>query len=182
MENSNDNETLDKKYLLEKVFDNYDAEISRKDRLQSKVIGYYTILGIYFAAFLVIEPLFFERHFVVNLSLWDVLSVVNIILCIVFLVLMCYSIYGMHKCYKIQYRKAFDPVGEWDKLVNMKDAEARENIKNFLFNTIREYNNSNDEIVKVLKNTDTRVIICSVIVVLSFILCSILSIFNPGGK
>ena len=42
---------MNKTYLLEKIYDKYQMEISRKGRLEGKIIGYYTILGFFLRLF-----------------------------------------------------------------------------------------------------------------------------------
>lgn len=118
-----------KYYLLEKIYDKYKMEISRKGRLESKTIGYYTILGIFFAAFFVIEPLVLEKELFILFSSKQILAIINYLSMFVFLVLFLMSIVILHKNYKPIARAEFDPISNWDTLAPLENEKFIESLK-----------------------------------------------------
>ena len=121
---------MKKKELLEKIYDKYQMEIARKDRIESKSIGYYTIVGIFFAAFLIIETLLFEKGILVKFSSMEILAIINYSLVILYLAIFLISIIKLHSNYKPKLRPEFDPIDNWDVLISKDDDESVDIIKN----------------------------------------------------
>jgi hypothetical protein len=163
---------MDKKELLEKIYDKYQMEIARKDRLESKTIGYYTIIGIFFAAFLVVEPILFEKGLIIKFSPKDILSIINYLLIIIYLISFIFSIFVLHQNYKPKIRNEFDPVSNWDLLVNNdKDNEEAEieGIKTNLVEIIQSQNDVNMKMAVQLNLVNKLCIINALIIVLVFV-------------
>lgn len=66
-----------KYYLLEKNLRQISNGNFSKRKIGSKIIGYYTILGVFFAAFFVIEPLVLEKELFILLSSKEILAIIN---------------------------------------------------------------------------------------------------------
>jgi hypothetical protein len=140
-----------KEYLLEKIYDKYKMEISRKERLESKANGYYTITGISFAAFLVIEPLLFSRGYLILFSGKEVFSILNYIFLITYMVVFIVSIIRLHNSYKPRLRGEFDPIENWNLLITRDETSFVESIKKNLIDVIESYLTMNDRTYKSLK-------------------------------
>lgn len=160
---------MDKKELLEKLYDKYQMEIARKDRIESKSIGYYTIIGIFFAAFLVIEPLLFTRNILVKFSLTEVLGIINYLLIVSYLIIFITAIIKLHNNYKPKIRPEFDPIENWDTLITKDYDESIELIKNELIKIIKYYEEKNEGFVKRLSFVNLLCIISAVIIVAIFV-------------
>jgi len=160
---------MDKKELLEKIYDKYQMEIARRDRLESKSIGYYTISGIFFAAFLVIEPLLFSKGLLIIFNGKQMLSIINYILVISYIVLFIISIIKLHNNYKPKTRPEFDPIDSWDILVSKSEEESTELIKNKLVEIIALYDEINKALVKRLFLVNQLCIASAIIIVSIFI-------------
>ena len=160
---------MDKKELLEKLYDKYQMEIARKDRIESKSIGYYTIIGIFFAAFLVIEPLLFTRNILVKFSLTEVLGIINYLLIVSYLIIFITAIIKLHNNYKPKIRPEFDPIENWDTLITKDYNESIELIKNELIKIIKYYEEKNEGFVKRLSFVNLLCIISAVIIVAIFV-------------
>jgi hypothetical protein len=160
---------VDKKELLEKLYDKYQMEIARKDRIESKSIGYYTIIGIFFAAFLVIEPLLFSRNILVKFSLTEVLAIINYFLIISYIIIFLIAIIKLHNNYKPKIRPEFDPIENWDTLIIKDDDESTELIKNELIKIIKYYEEKNAIFVKRLSFVNLLCIINAIIIVAIFV-------------
>ena len=74
------------KYLFLKdcLFDSYNKELERKDRIESKALGFYTVVGIFFAAFIVLEPLLIT-NIASCLSCHFIFIIINYFLVFIFL-------------------------------------------------------------------------------------------------
>lgn len=160
---------MDKKELLEKLYDKYQMEIARKDRLEMKSLGYYTIIGIFFAAFLVIEPLLFGRGLLIKFSGKEILSIINFILIISYIALFVISIIKLHNNYKPKIRPEFDPIENWDTLVSKGEEESIELIKKELVKIIAYYEEKSGVFVKRLVLVNVLCIVNALIVVSIFI-------------
>jgi hypothetical protein len=159
------------KYLLEKVFETYKMELGRKDRLESKMLGYCTVGGIYLTAFLVIETILLDKGYMIKFPLTrEVLSFGNVVLCISFVISFGITIFNFLKCYKIKQRNTFDPVGEWDKLEGLQDKELIEAIRNLLFKIVPAFYETNEKNADALESVNKITIFNSIIVGLSFVL------------
>lgn len=159
-----------KKELLDKIYDKYQMELSRRDRLDSKSIGYYTILGIFIAAFLVVEPLLFNQGLLIKFSIKEILSVINMILVLVFITLFICSIFILHNNYKPKVRTEFDPIANWDALVNQNNEDiVIESLKKSLVEIIAEYEKENEIKAKKLNIINMFCILCGIIIVVIFV-------------
>jgi hypothetical protein len=137
-------------YLLEKMYDKYQMEISRKDRLESKAIGYYTIIGISFAAFLVVEPLLFERGFLLKFSFKEILSIINFLFCLCYLFVFIFLVIRLHNSYKPKKRPEFDPIDAYQKLLEQNEGDFVTPIKDKLESIISEYETKNKKVAETL--------------------------------
>lgn len=159
-----------KKELLDKIYDKYQMELSRRDRLDSKSIGYYTILGIFFAAFLVVEPLLFNQGILVKFSINEILSIINILSVLAFISLFLISIFILHNSYKQKSRTEFDPVANWDALVSQDNEDIIiESLKKNLTEIIIEYESENEVKAHKLNLINMFCIICGIIIVVTFV-------------
>lgn len=167
-----------KYYLLEKIYDKYQMEISRKGRLEGKIIGYYTILGVFFAAFFVIEPLVLEKELFILFSLKEILSIINYLSMLAFLVLFLVSIVILHKNYKPVSRPEFDPIGNWDTLISFENEKFIETVKHELIENIEDVERQNE---KIAKNLSLLNVLCGInagIVMIIFFIYAISAIFK----
>ncbi|MCL2295077.1 MAG: hypothetical protein FWC36_09475 [Spirochaetes bacterium] len=153
MENNGVFETKIKKefYILEKIYDKYKMEISRKDRLESKAIGYYMVTGISLAAFLVVELSLLSRGMVIKFSLEEILSIINFILCLCYLLIFIFLIVTLHNSYKPKSRPEFDPIDAYQKLKSINEDDFVTYIKEKLVEVIDEYERNNENIAKKLQ-------------------------------
>jgi hypothetical protein len=135
---------MKKEYLLEKIYDKYKMEIARKDRLESKAIGYYTIVGISFAAFLVVEPLLFSRGYFIKFSFSEILAFLNYLIIATYLLFFIILVINLHKSYKPKIRPEFDPIVNWDTLIKLQDNTCIESIKIELAKIIKMYVENNN--------------------------------------
>ncbi len=144
-----------KDYLLEKIYDKYKMEIARKDRLESKAIGYYTVIGISFAAFLVVEPILFDRGYLPKLAIKDILAILNLLITIAYLAFFIFLITKLHQSYTPKIRAEFESIRNWDVLIGLQDESYIESIKNNLIEIIKEYEESNSKManrIQVINN------------------------------
>jgi hypothetical protein len=118
-----------KEYLLEKIYDKYKMEIARKDRLESKAIGYYTIVGISFAAFLVVEPFLFSRGYLIKFTFFEILAFLNYLIIATYLLFFIILVINLHKSYMPKIRAEFDPITNWDTLIELQDETFIESLK-----------------------------------------------------
>jgi len=159
-----------KKELLDKIYDKYQMELSRRDRLDSKSIGYYTILGIFFAAFLVVEPLLFNQGLLIKFSIKEVLSVLNILLVLVYIIIFIASIFILHDNYKPKTRIEFDPIANWDILVNQENQDTViDSLKKNLVDIIKEYEKDNEKKARKLRIINMFCIISGMIIMSIFV-------------
>jgi hypothetical protein len=162
---------MDTNYLLEKVYDKYQMEIGRKDRLEGKAIGYYTIIGIFFAGFLVIEPILLGNNKLLFVpTLKEFLAILNYLLIIAYIGLFIFSIITLHNCYKPKSRPEFDPINNWDKLLIADDKTSIEMAKKELIKIIQFYEEKNSEIVKKLIKMNLICIINAALILIIFII------------
>jgi len=158
------------KELLKKIYDKYKMELLRRDRLDSKSIGYYTILGIFFAAFLVVEPLLFSQGILAKFSVNEILSIFNAFLVIIFIIIFISSIFVLHNNYKPKKRTEFDPIENWDVLVNQENEDIIiESIKKNLVQIIGEYEKENYRTALKLNVINKFCIASGIIIVLIFV-------------
>lgn len=167
-----------KYYLLEKIYDKYKMEISRKGRLESKTIGYYTILGIFFAAFLVIEQLVVEKELFILFSSKQILAIINYLSMFVFLVLFLMSIVILHKNYKPIARAEFDPISNWDTLAPLENEKFIESLKHELIENIENVERQNERIAKRLSLVNMLCVINAGTVMIIFFVYAISAIFK----
>jgi hypothetical protein len=146
-----ENSIKQKEYLLEKIYDKYKMEISRKARLESKAIGYYTVTGISFAAFLIIEPLLFSGGYLILFSAKEVFSILNYIFLFTYIVVFIVSIIRLHNSYKPKLREEFDPIENWELLLTQDETGFIESIKKNLTVVIKDYLEMNERTYKSLK-------------------------------
>jgi len=159
-----------KKELLDKIYDKYQMELSRRDRLDSKSIGYYTILGIFFAAFLVVEPLLFNQGLLIKFSIKEILSVLNIILVLVYIIIFITSIIILHDNYKPKTRTEFDPIANWDALINQENQDiVIDSLKKNLVDIIEEYEKDNEKKARKLRIINMFCIISGMIIMSIFV-------------
>jgi amino acid transporter len=164
-------QNMDKNNLLEKIYDKYQMEINRKDRLEGKAIGYYTIIGIFFAGFLVVEPIILGNSKLLFIpSFKELLAIINYILVLIYFVLFIYSIITLHNCYKPKTRPEFDPIANWEKLIAEDENRSNEMVKNELIKIIRIYEDKNYDTVKKLARINTVCIICALLMLAIFII------------
>lgn len=167
-----------KYYLLEKIYDKYKMEISRKGRLESKTIGYYTILGIFFAAFFVIEPLVLEKELFILFSSKQILAIINYLSMFVFLVLFLMSIVILHKNYKPIARAEFDPISNWDTLAPLENEKFIESLKHELIENIEIVERQNERIAKRLSLVNMLCVINAGTVMIIFFVYAISAILK----
>lgn len=167
-----------KYYLLEKIYDKYKMEISRKGRLESKTIGYYTILGIFFAAFLVIEQLVVEKELFILFSSKQILAIINYLSMFVFLVLFLMSIVILHKNYKPIARAEFDPISNWDTLAPLENEKFIESLKHELIENIENVERQNERIAKRLSLVNMLCVINAGTVMIIFFVYAISAILK----
>jgi hypothetical protein len=156
--------------LLEKIYDKYKMEIARKDRLESKAIGYYTIVGISFAAFLVVEPLLFGRGYLLKFTFSEVLVFFNYLIIATYLLLFIMLIINLHRTYKPKIRPEFDPIVNWDTLVELQDDAYTETIKTELIKIIGMYVKSNGEMADRIQLVNNFCLINMLLIVAIFII------------
>lgn len=159
-----------KKEMLEKIYEKYQMELSRRDRLDSKSIGYYTILGIFFAAFLVVEPLLFTQGLLLKFSVKELLSMFNFVLMLFFIGIFIVSIFVLHNNYKPKNRPEFDPIENWNVLVSQENEDlVIESIKENLVQIIEEYERENQKTANKLNIINKFCIASGLIIVLIFV-------------
>jgi hypothetical protein len=166
---------MDKKYILDKIYDKYKMEISRKDRLEAKSLGYYTIIGIFFAAFSVIEPLLFSKGVLIKFDVFEIISIINYILIFLFLLIFISSIIILHNNYKPKNRQEFDPINNWSLLTSEPEEKTIEIIKKELEKIINNYEVNNKKIADSLMKINILCVINAFIIVMIFVF---LIIFN----
>lgn len=167
-----------KSYLLEKIYDKYKMEISRKGRLESKTICYYTILGIFFAAFLVIEPFLLEKKLFILFSSKEILAIINYLSMFTFLVLFLVSIAILHKNYKPISRPEFDPIGNWDTLSSLDNEKFIDALKHELIDNIEDVEQHNKGVAERLKFVNRLCVINVVAIMVIFFVYAISAIFK----
>lgn len=167
---------MEKSYLLEKVYDKYQMEIARKDRLESKAIGYYTITGIFFAGFLVVEPILFNSGMLLKFSFKEILGIINYGLIVGYIVSFGISIVLLHNSYKPKLRPEFDPIENWDVLASKDEDEAITIVRDELVGIIKHYEEKNGQIVNKLMHINRLCIVSAGFIVAIFIVL-ILSYF-----
>ena len=159
-----------KNYLLEKIYDKYKMEIARKDRLESKAIGYYTITGISFAAFLVIVPFLFEKGHFPILTIRELLGVLFLFVIAVYLVLFVIQIVNLHGCYKPKVRSEFQPIQNWDDLIKLQNESYIESIKVNLVEIIKQYEKTNSAMAERISRINNLCFVNMLLVLAVFII------------
>lgn len=159
---------MDEKELLDKLYDKYQMEISRKDRIESKSIGYYTIIGIFLAAFLVIEPILLEKGLLMRFELKDFLATFNCIIVFLFILLFIISIVILHKNYKPKKRKEFDPIENWDILKSASKQDSLNAIKEELIQIVKDYEKQNEIFSSRLIVVNRFCLIMAFLIIISF--------------
>ncbi len=167
---SQENMIKKKEYLLEKIYDKYNMEIARKDRLESKAIGYYTVVGISFAAFLVVEPILLAQESLSKFSINDILVILNLLIIIIYLVVFALLVAKLHQSYMPKTREVFEPIKNWDTLVESQYESYIESIKINLKDIIEKNEKSNDKIAKNIKSINNLCLANMLLVVVAFII------------
>jgi hypothetical protein len=171
MNSNNENEQkIDKIFLLEQIYNTYQYETDRKGKLDSKAIGYYTIMGIFFAGFLVVEPILFDKGLLLVVSMKDVLVVINYLAILVFLGLFIWTVVLLHKDYVPKGRDVFAPEDNWEYLLNLSKENAILSMRDNLTAHIKLLAKGNDKNADMLKRINILCIINAIIVVVVFIM------------
>ena len=174
---SEDNQDLRDKYvlLMDCIFREYERESGRKARLDSKIAGYFTALGIFFAAFLIIEPLLVETFKVNNACgcLW----VLNIFLVASYIVVFYITFFSLKENYSPKNRNEFDIINKWDSLVEDSYYTTCKRIKRSLSTLCDDFYKRNDATADKLKQINKMIGVQSLLIMGLFIIFITLSMF-----
>ncbi|WP_018527756.1 hypothetical protein [Alkalispirochaeta alkalica] len=126
----------------------YSEEISRKDRIEAKAIGYYTVLGITLAAFLVIYPFWLEKQFRWSCDIHGILSAIMIVLLVGFLTVLTIAFINIHNVYKPKNRAEITPEQYWNE-ANSEISEKTylETVYNHVVETTQKNEEINNQLV-----------------------------------
>ncbi len=148
-------------FLLERLNDDYKSELARKDILESKALGYFTILGIILANIIAIQIAFFSYK-----SMNSGIKAINFIILIACSIFLLFFIINGFLCYRISNRKVFSVVGKnWNEIIdtskesiemsNNKDDNLDLFIKTYrseIKNIIENNKKINDNLVRYVSN------------------------------
>lgn len=161
--------------LMDCLFREYERESGRKARLDSKIAGYFTALGIFFAAFLIIEPLLVETFKDNNacVCLW----VLNILLIVSYIVVFYIAFFSLKENYSPKNRNEFDIINEWDSLLEESYNTTCERIKSSLSTLCDDFYKMNDATADKLKLINKLIGIQSILIIALFVIYISLNIF-----
>lgn len=148
------NNALRKKYLLEFVYSEYKSEIDRKYLIENKVFGYYTILGISFAAFIASFLYIITNDFNFELTLNGYMSAFCVITGIFYLIFMIITIILLNKSYRPKDTLHHDVKNYWEKLQNDSDIIVYESLYENIIECLDFNRAENKKIVDYLKRID----------------------------
>ncbi len=157
-----------KKYnlLTNCLFWEIDKELSRKGRLDAKAAGYFSVLGVFFAAFLVIEPKLFEVFEIIDKCIC--LYLTNFILVIIYIIFLFIIFIFLKLAYKPKSREEPLILQTWEVLLKERYGNVCESIKKPLFKLYEEIFQDNEDIAKNLNTAQMFLLLQAVIITLLF--------------
>lgn len=164
------NQDMYEKYnlLMDCLFREYEREFSRKGRLDSKAAGFFSVLGLFFAAFLVIEPklieIFLER------KICQCLYVINLICVFAYIILFFLSFISLKEVYGVKERTEAKIIEVWDEYFKHPFDEVCESIKETINPLCNELLSGNEEYAKKLKTVQSYFLSQSIIIFVLFIM------------
>ena len=154
--------------LMDCMFRTYEREFSRKGRLDAKAAGYFSVLGIFFAAFLVIEPrlieIFLER------KICQCLYVINLICVFAYIILFFLSFTLLKEVYGVKGRAEAKIIEVWTEYFKHPFDEVCERIKETINPLYKELLSDNEEYAKKLKTVQSYFLSQSIIIIFLFII------------
>ena len=150
----------------------YDKEISRKGRLEAKTTGYFSLLGIFFAAFLVIEPKLIERIIDVCLCLHNF----NNLLVVLYFAFFIITFILLKDAYKPKARKEIKISKVWNELLECPYENICESIKEQLSHLNESFYQQNEKLAKKLDIVNICIMIQGAIITVLFIAFFVISI------
>ncbi len=159
-----------KNYLIEKTYDMYKLEISRREKLENKAVGYFTIYGILLTAFLVIVLAAINGFWITDVSIKGIMSFLILVLSECFIILFVVSVFYLHKVYSPKKRPEFDAISNYDTLVGKIERKAFDEIRKNLIEIIKYYGESNELIANKLIMINFLAIISTYIIISIFVI------------
>jgi hypothetical protein len=143
-----------KKYLLEYVYNEYSYEIERKYLVENKALGYYTILGISFAAFIASFIYIISNDYVIGLSLNGFLNAICIPMSIIYVFFMLLIVFLLKRAFRPKDTEHYTIEEFWNKLQEHEDNLVYDSIYENLKKCLDFNREENKKIVKCLQLTD----------------------------
>ena len=150
----------------------YDKEVSRKGRLEAKTTGYFSVLGIFFAAFLVIEPKLIEKIIDVCLCLYNL----NNLLVVLYLAFFIITFILLKDAYRPKARKEIKISKVWNELLECPYENICESIKEQLSPLNESFFQQNEKLAKKLDIANICIMIQGAIITALFIAFFVISI------
>jgi len=177
-----DNLASRKKYLLEFVYSEYISEINRKYLIENKVLGYYTILGISFTAFIVSFLNIFTKNFYFEHTLNGYMNAICLVISISYLFFISIILIFLNRSFRPKDTLHHDVKNYWNELQFASDNLVYDSLyKNIIdcldFN--REENQKTVDYLKMVNYFMSWSIFFNILFIIKIII-SILS--NIGGN
>ena len=143
-------ENTKKLYLIGKIFDEHNQELQRKESLEAKALGYYTMLGIFFAGFIIVFIEFVKIFTYIN----QISQGIFVFFAFMFMATFTIITQKLGGCYKPKDKEVFNIRENYFELMKYnEDIIANVLIDNFA-NIIPKNIKLNDSIVNSLKDVE----------------------------
>jgi len=147
-----------KRYLLEFVYSEYKYEINRKYLIENKASGYYTILGISFAAFIASLLYIFSNDFNFEQTINGYINGICLMTIIAYVCFLMITVILLNKSFSPKDTLHHDIKDYWEKLQDKSDLLVYDSLYVSLIGCFDFNRKENNKIVEDLKLVDFFII------------------------
>lgn len=149
-----------KRIAFDLLIQKYSEELTRKDRIESKAIGYYTVLGISFTAFLVIVPFWLDKLLTFSCTIQGSISYSFLLLSGSYIIVLFFAFISIHGIYKPKNRAEITPIAYWKNEISGKNkSDFLDEVYDHIVTTVQMNETSNNEMVALLERVNNLVFV-----------------------